>query len=116
LAARTVGRLGTDGREPSIVGGRVSARRRVAVVEDRAEPGRIPARLDCHHENLTGDSPMAPKFEIEEVVDSLATISEILFLRLKTMECNQCQPCGEVFMRSLDVLRKAGQVAPEARE
>jgi len=44
---------------------------------------------------------MAPKFEIEEVMDSLATISEILFRRLHCMECNQCEPCGEVFMSAL---------------
>ncbi len=49
-------------------------------------------------------------FEIEEVMDSLATISEILFLRLKCVECNQCEPCGAVFMNSLNVLRKAGNV------
>jgi hypothetical protein len=49
-------------------------------------------------------------FEIEEVMDSLATISEILFLRLKCMECNQCEPCGAIFMSSLNVLRQAGNV------
>jgi hypothetical protein len=58
---------------------------------------------------------MAPKFEIEEVMDSLATISEILFRRLHCMECNQCEPCGEVFMSALKVLREAGNVAPVAR-
>lgn len=58
---------------------------------------------------------MAPRFEIEEVMDSLATISEILFRRLKCMECNQCEPCGEAFMGALKVLREAGEVAPVAR-
>jgi hypothetical protein len=51
------------------------------------------------------------RYELEEVMDSLATISEILFLRLKCMECNQCEPCGEAFMSSLNVLRKVGNVA-----
>lgn len=50
------------------------------------------------------------RFEIEEVVDSLATISEIIFRRLQCMECNQCEPCGEVFMNALNVLREAGNV------
>jgi hypothetical protein len=50
------------------------------------------------------------RFEVEEIMDSLATISEILFRRLKTMECNQCEPCGEAFMASLEVLRTAGNV------
>ncbi|MDP9074108.1 MAG: hypothetical protein M3N98_08030 [Actinomycetota bacterium] len=49
-----------------------------------------------------------PNFEIEEVMDSLATLSEIIFLRLKCMECNQCEPCGPIFMRALTVLREAG--------
>ena len=57
---------------------------------------------------------MAPRFEIEEVMDSLATVSEILFLRLKCMECNQCEPCGPSFMSSLNVLRAAGNVDPAA--
>ena len=49
------------------------------------------------------------KFEVEEIMDSLATISEIIFRRLKCMECNQCEPCGEAFMGALAVLREAGQ-------
>lgn len=53
------------------------------------------------------------RFEVEEIMDSLATISEILFLRLKCMECNKCEPCGEAFMASLEVLRKAGNVQLE---
>jgi hypothetical protein len=57
---------------------------------------------------------MAPKYEIEAVIDSLATVSEILFLRLKCMECNQCEPCGPAFMASLNVLREAGRVDPAA--
>lgn len=51
-----------------------------------------------------------PKFEIEEVMDSLATISDVIFRRLHCMECNQCEPCGPGFMRALDVLREAGTV------
>jgi hypothetical protein len=50
------------------------------------------------------------RFEIEEIVDSLATISEVLFIRLKCMECNQCEPCGGIFMEALGVLRAAGNV------
>jgi hypothetical protein len=58
---------------------------------------------------------MPPKFEIEEIMDSLATISDILFRRLHCMECNQCEPCGEVFMGALKVLREGGNVAPMER-
>jgi hypothetical protein len=50
------------------------------------------------------------RFEVEEIMDSLATISEILFRRLKCMECNQCEPCGVAFMEALEVLRGAGEV------
>jgi hypothetical protein len=53
---------------------------------------------------------MPPKYEIEEVMDSLAVISEVLFRRLHCMECNQCEPCGPAFMQSLEVLRAAGNV------
>jgi hypothetical protein len=49
-------------------------------------------------------------FEIEEIMDSLATISEIIFRRIQCMECNQCEPCGPSFMNALSVLRKAGNV------
>ena len=51
---------------------------------------------------------MPPKYEIEEIMDSLAVISEIIFKRLQCMECNQCEPCGPAFMESLKVLRSAG--------
>lgn len=51
------------------------------------------------------------KFEIESVVDSLATISDIIFRRLHCMECNQCEPCGPIFMQALKVVREAGNVA-----
>lgn len=57
---------------------------------------------------------MPKQFEIEKLVDSMATISEIIFNRLKTMECNQCQPCGDIFMKALTTLREAGNVAPGA--
>lgn len=63
----------------------------------------------------TGDD-MPPKFEIEEVIDSLAVISEIIFNRLHCMECNQCEPCGPTFMESLKVLRAAGNVEAGGRE
>jgi hypothetical protein len=53
------------------------------------------------------------RFEVEEIMDSLATISEIIFRRLHCMECNQCEPCGEVFMSSLKVLSQAGNVKLE---
>ena len=49
-----------------------------------------------------------PRFEIEELIDPLAVLSEILFLRLRCMECNQCEPCGEQFMGALRQLAKAG--------
>jgi hypothetical protein len=51
------------------------------------------------------------KFDIEKVVDSLATISDIIFKRLHCMECNQCEPCGPVFMKALTGLRDAGHIA-----
>ena len=57
---------------------------------------------------------MGGKFELEKVIDSLATISEIIFKRLHCMECNQCQPCGEVFMSALKTLREAGTPNPGA--
>jgi hypothetical protein len=57
---------------------------------------------------------MPKKFEIEVLVDSLATISDILFKRLKTMECNQCEPCGPSFMNALSSLRKAGNIQRSA--
>ncbi|HWT81376.1 MAG TPA: hypothetical protein VN648_21495 [Candidatus Methylomirabilis sp.] len=52
------------------------------------------------------------RFEIEEIMDSLATVSSIIFRRLHCMECNQCEPCGEVFMNALRVLSEAGNVKP----
>ena len=50
------------------------------------------------------------RFEVEEIMDSLATVSEILFRRLKCVECNQRELCGAVFMEALNVLRTAGEV------
>lgn len=52
------------------------------------------------------------KFELEEIMDSLATVSDILFRRLRCMECNQCEPCGETFMGALKVLSEAGNITP----
>lgn len=54
---------------------------------------------------------MAPNYDIERVIDSLATISSVLFKRLVTMECNKCEPCGEYFMEALKVLQSSGKVA-----
>lgn len=54
---------------------------------------------------------MPPKFEIEEIVVSLATISEIIFRRFQCMECNQCEPCGSEFMGALKQLSEAGGIA-----
>lgn len=53
---------------------------------------------------------MAPKrpLPVEELIDSLATLSSVLFNHLKTMECNQCEPCGEFFMSALRKLSEAG--------
>jgi hypothetical protein len=53
---------------------------------------------------------MPKKFEIELLVDSMATISDIIFKRLHCMECNQCEPCGPIFMNALTTLRKAGKI------
>jgi hypothetical protein len=59
---------------------------------------------------------MGKHYEIEELVDSLATISDIIFKRLHCMECNQCEPCGSVFMKALNNLRQAGHVEAIAKE
>jgi hypothetical protein len=53
---------------------------------------------------------MPKNFEIEKLVDSLATISDIIFKRLHCMECNQCEPCGPIFMKALSTLREAGNI------
>jgi hypothetical protein len=58
---------------------------------------------------------MGKHYEIEELVDSLATISDIIFRRLHCMECNQCEPCGPVFMKALNNLRQAGHVEEIAK-
>lgn len=49
-----------------------------------------------------------PRFEIDELIDPLAVLSEIIFRRLKCVECNKCEPCGEEFMGALRQLAKAG--------
>ena len=49
---------------------------------------------------------MPDRINIERLVDSLATISDIIFERLKTMECNKCQPCGPEMMKALTTLRE----------
>ena len=54
---------------------------------------------------------MPPKdLKIERMYDSLATISSIIFNRLHCMECNQCEPCGPIFMGALKNLRAVGKV------
>jgi len=53
---------------------------------------------------------MGDKFEIKKIVDSLASISDIIYRRLKCVECNQCEPCGPVFMKALNTLREAGNI------
>ncbi len=50
------------------------------------------------------------ELELEKIVDSLATISDIIFKRLQCMECNQCEPCGGIFMKALSTLREAGNI------
>jgi hypothetical protein len=57
-----------------------------------------------------------PPQEVEKLVDSLAVISRIIFNRLHCMECNQCEPCGEAFMKALDNIAKAGKVGNIERE
>ena len=57
-----------------------------------------------------------PRFEIQELIDPLAVLSEIIFLRLKCVECNPCEPCGPEFMGALQQLAKAGgRLAGEER-
>lgn len=57
-----------------------------------------------------------PNYQIEKLVDSLATISDILYMRLHCMECNQCEPCGPIFMEALNTLREAGNVKAATNE
>jgi hypothetical protein len=57
-----------------------------------------------------------PRFEIEEIVASIATISEIIYRRFQCMECNQCEPGGSEFMGALKRLSEAGGAAREQRE
>ena len=57
-----------------------------------------------------------PDFRMEELIEPLARISEIIFKRLHTMECNKCEPCGEIFMDSLKQLQKLGKTAAGERE
>jgi hypothetical protein len=59
---------------------------------------------------------MGKNYEVEELVDSLATISDIIFKRLHCMECNQCEPCGAVFMKALNNLRQAGHIEGIGKE
>lgn len=59
---------------------------------------------------------MPPKdLKFERMVDSLSTIADIIFRRLHCMECNQCEPCGPVFMGALKNLRAVGKVTRGAR-
>lgn len=51
---------------------------------------------------------MPDHFRIEELVQPLSRISEIIFKRLHCMECNQCEPCGEVFMKALKQIQQLG--------
>lgn len=59
---------------------------------------------------------MEPKFDVEEIVVSLATISEIIFRRLQCVECNQCEPCGAEFMAALKTVTEAGEAIRTERE
>lgn len=52
---------------------------------------------------------MPKKLEIESLVDSLATISDIIFKRIKCLASTSCEPCGAQFMKALDTLRKASK-------
>jgi hypothetical protein len=58
---------------------------------------------------------MPKDFKIEVLVDSMATISDIIFKRFHCMECNQCEPCGPIFMKALDTLRRAGNIQKATR-
>lgn len=57
-----------------------------------------------------------PNYQIEKLVDSLATISDIIYRRFHCMECNQCEPCGPIFMEALKTLREAGNVTTATHE
>jgi len=53
---------------------------------------------------------MPKKPEIELLVDSMATISDVIFKKLQCFVATQCEPCGKSFMNALDNLRKAGKI------
>ena len=74
-------------------------------------PGALGA---CPHPE--SNMPDLDRFKLEEIIDPLARISEIIFKRLHTMECNACEPCGPVFMESLQRLQKLGRTLPSERE
>ena len=59
---------------------------------------------------------MGDNVEIKKIIDSLATISHIIFRRLHCVECNQCEPCGPAFMKALNTLREAGKIEGAERE
>jgi hypothetical protein len=58
---------------------------------------------------------MAPNYDLEKLIDPLAVISRILFNRLKTMECNQCEPCGAEFMKALKSIESLGNAGGELK-
>jgi hypothetical protein len=60
---------------------------------------------------------MSGSFHLDRIIESLATISDIIYKRFHCMECNQCEPCGPSFMNALNTLREArvhAQQAPSA--
>ena len=53
---------------------------------------------------------MAKEIEIEVVVDSLATISDILYNKFYGVQCVGTELCGPIFMDALNTLRQAGTI------
>ena len=50
------------------------------------------------------------KIEIEVLVDSLATISDIVYKEYQGKVCENCRVGGPIFMDALNKLRKAGKI------
>lgn len=53
---------------------------------------------------------MPKKIEIEVVVDSLATISDIIYKRFDKVACAPSELYGPIFMEALNNVRKAGKI------
>lgn len=53
---------------------------------------------------------MPKKIEIEVLVDSLATISDIIYKTFEKVECAPTEMYGPIFKEALNNMRKAGKI------